>query len=312
MAEFELIADIRRRCGIAPPVTIGIGDDAAVLQHTAATTEVVTTDMLMEGVDFLVDEVAPELIGRKCLAVNLSDIAAMGAKPTAAFVSVALPIALGRPFADRFFAGLLDYAAAESVTIAGGDTNTWRGPLVCSITLLGEPVGGRPVLRAGAQPGDWLCVTGACGGSLAGRHLTFTPRLQEVAELVQRVTVRSMLDISDGLAADLHHLLKESGVGAIVDAAAIPIHADVALLPPIKTPLQRALSDGEDFELLFTIAAEDGPGLLQSWRHATPITRIGVITSSKGCWLQTATGQEPLLPLGWTHALDGSHGDGAR
>lgn len=308
--EFEFIEQLRRRCVVRPPVTVGIGDDAAVLEYPSAVTQVITTDLLMEGVDFVCESATPELMGRKSLAVNLSDLAAMGAWPTAVFVSVCLPRQYGRAFAARFQSGLQQLADEYEVTIAGGDTNSWDGPLVCSITAVGKPLGAKPVLRSGAQPGDRLLVTGACGGSLAGRHLFFTPRLKEVARLLELVPVRALIDISDGLSADLHHLLKSSGVGAIVDAAAIPIHPDVEALPAEKTPLQRALSDGEDFELLLTVSPTDAERLARDWDLSTPLTPIGTITGEPGCWLRGDDGRcQPLPPQGWSHdlgpALDG-------
>jgi len=192
------------------------------------------------------------------------------------------------------------------VTIAGGDTNSWDGPLVVSVTALGTPVGEQPVLRSGAKPGDWIVVTGACGGSLAGRHLTFTPRLAEAARLAEMVSLHAMIDISDGLAADLHHLLDESRVGAVIEAATVPIHVDVGQPADGRTALDHALADGEDFELIFTIAAEEGPRLLSAWEHPTPLTVIGRITSESGCHLQAADGTlEDLPPQGWTHSLGG-------
>jgi thiamine-monophosphate kinase len=303
--EFDFIDRIRRRATIRPPVRLGIGDDAAVLEHPAGTIEVVTTDLLMEGVDFLWPQTPATLIGRKSLAVNLSDLAAMACRPTAAFVSLALPQARGRAFADELMAGLLNLADEFQVAIAGGDTNSWNGPLVVSVTALGTPFSSQPVLRSGAQPGDWLFVTGACGGILAGRHLTFSPRLREAERLTQLASLHAMIDLSDGLAADLHHLLDESIVGADVVAAAILIHADAQEFRDGHSPLDHALSDGEDFELLFTVAAEDGQRLLAAWDLPTPLTRIGTITTEHGCRLHYADGTiTDLPPLGWTHPLD--------
>ncbi|OYW14239.1 MAG: hypothetical protein B7Z55_15940 [Planctomycetales bacterium 12-60-4] len=150
-----------------------------------------------------------------------------------------------------------------------------------------------------------LMVTGACGGSLAGRHLTFEPRLREAARLVELVDVHAMIDISDGLAADIHHVLDASHVGAILDAAAIPIHADVQRLPSDRTPLLRALSDGEDFELAFAVSPGDSAVLLQQWHEPTPLQVIGEITRETTCRLREPNGSlRELPPLGWTHAMD--------
>jgi thiamine-monophosphate kinase len=304
--EFAFIDRLRQRAALRPPVRLGIGDDAAVLEHAAGTVELVTTDMLMEGVDFLWPQTSAALIGRKSLAVSLSDLAAMAARPTAAFVSLALPRSRGPAFADELMDGLLALADEYGVTIAGGDTNSWDGPLVVSVTALGTPIADQPVLRSGAKPGDGVFVTGACGGSLSGRHLTFTPRLSEAARLIELVPLHAMIDISDGLAADLHHILKESGVGAELHAAAIPIHADVAPAD-FQTALDHALSDGEDFELLFTVAADDGSRLQSAWDHRIPLARIGEITSQPGCRLHHVDGSlTDLPPLGWSHSLGAS------
>lgn len=305
MSEFEFIAGLQSRSQPRPPVEVGIGDDAAVLHHSAEVREVVTTDMLMEGVDFLAETASPALMGRKSVAVNLSDIAAMGARPTAVFVSVAFPRARGRQFADEFMAGVFAISEEFGVTVAGGDTNTWHGPLVCSVTAIGEPWKSRPILRSGAQPDDVLWVTGACGGSLAGRHLTFTPRLREVERLLQLIEPTAMIDVSDGLAADLGHVLDASGVGALVDAASIPIHADVALSPNQQPPLRRALGDGEDFELVFSVSPQASELLQRAWCDATPITRIGVVTTDRAVLLQMPDGQRhPLGRAGWSHPFE--------
>lgn len=302
--EFALIDWIRSRVVDRDPVVVGIGDDAAVLRSHASRDWLVATDMIMEGVDFRLPDASPELVGRKALAVNLSDIAAMGGRPTAAFVSVALPIDRGVEFAKALHAGVLDLADQFDVVIAGGDTNSWRGPLVINITAVGEPLGSRSITRQGALPEDWIFVTGSLGGSLAGRHLTFEPRVREAKSLVELVDLHAMIDISDGLAADLHHILDGSGRGAIIEASAIPISEAARTAPGPLTALQHALADGEDFELIFTVSAEEGRQLLMRWNDATPITCIGRITAEPGCWIRyDAETREPLPPLGWTHAL---------
>lgn len=302
-AEFDFIAEIRRRAIAKPPVLVGIGDDAAVIRSTCPAGEVVTTDMLMEGVDFLMESATPEEMGRKALAVNLSDIAAMGARPTAAFVSVALPQDQGLEFARGVFAGLEAVAAEYDVSIAGGDTNSWRGPFVINLTVIGEPLGTAAILRSGARPGDVLMVTGACGGSILGRHLHFIPRLHEVRTLLDIVTPHALIDVSDGLAADLHHLLEESHVGAIVDATTIPIHPDARQMNDGVPPLRHALADGEDFELLLALAADDAARLTATWRHPTPITAIGRVTAERTVLINDGGKLSPLPAWGWTHPL---------
>ena len=303
--EFNLIDWIRSRVTDRNPVTLGIGDDAAALRVAGDRELLVATDMLMEGVHFTFPPATPQLAGRKALAVNLSDIAAMAGRATAAFVSVALPADRGFAFAQDVHAGLLELADEYDIVLAGGDTNSWRGPLVINVAVVGEPLGARPILRSGAQPGDWLFVTGSLGGSLAGRHLTFPPRLREVSRLVELVDLHAMLDISDGLAADLHHILKQSRVGAILDAEQIPVTAAATQQTTAdRSAFDRALSDGEDFELLFAVSPADGERLESHWHDETPVTRIGQITAEPGCWLKDRTGQLVALPpLGWTHVI---------
>lgn len=302
--EFKLIDWIRSKVIDRPPVRVGIGDDAAVLGSVAGKDWLVATDMLMEGVDFTFPPATPELAGRKALAVNLSDIAAMGGRPTAAFVSVALPIDRGVEFARSLHSGVLELADKYDVVLAGGDTNSWHGPLVINVAVVGEPWGTQSITRYCAKPGDWIFVTGWLGGSIGGHHLTFEPRVREAKLLTELVSVHAMIDISDGLAADLHHILERSRVGAIIDAAAIPISDAARLSSDDRTPLHHALADGEDFELIFTVSPDDGCKLLAEWRDLTPISHIGQITAEAGCWLRQHDDRlEPLPPLGWTHQL---------
>ncbi|CAK9028421.1 Thiamine-monophosphate kinase (TMP kinase) (Thiamine-phosphate kinase), partial [Durusdinium trenchii] len=224
--EFSFIEKLRRRANVLPAVHLGIGDDAAWLASSPHG-QLVAVDMLAEGRHFTFPEATPELVGRKALAVNLSDLAAMGGRPTSAFVSLMLPADRGSAFADRVMTGLLELAAEFQVTVAGGDTNSWAGPLVISVTVCGEPLDSRPILRRGACADDWLMVSGPLGGSFpSGRHLTFEPRVELAAYLVEHVQVHAMIDLSDGLGSDLRHLLDASEVGAILKADSIPIHED--------------------------------------------------------------------------------------
>lgn len=307
--EFELIDWIRAQIVDRPPVTLGIGDDAACLRPDGDRDMLVAVDMLMEGVHFTFPDATARLAGRKALAVNLSDIAAMAGRATAAFVSVALPNSRGMDFARDVHQGIIELADQFGVVIAGGDTNSWNGPLVISVTVTGQPLGSRPVCRQGARPGDWLFVTGQLGGSLpSGRHLTFLPRLNEVDQLAKLVELHAMIDISDGLAADLHHVLKASRVGAILQASEIPLTESALNSADGRSPLIHGLSDGEDFELLFAVAPDDGDRLISEWHDATSLTKIGEITADQGCWLRGVDGQlEPLRPMGWTHQLGQGH-----
>ncbi|MBN9121224.1 MAG: thiamine-monophosphate kinase, partial [Planctomycetes bacterium] len=176
-------------------------------------------------------------------------------------------------------------------------------PLVVSVTALGETNQRGVVSRSGARPGDWLFVTGPLGGSILGRHLDFTPRVREALALAGVVDLRAMCDISDGLAADLNHICEESGCGAVLNADAVPISDAARELSRTsgRPPLRHALGDGEDFELVFAVSAEDGAKLL----NAPPVpglAKIGACVES-GLWLETNGRREPLAPTGWVHAL---------
>lgn len=304
--EFDLIDRLRHATSAHPRVPVGIGDDAAILDWSHDPRCLVTVDMLMEGVDFTFDSATPEQIGRKALAVNLSDIAAMAGRPVACVVAVSLPRAGGFELGQRLHAGLAALAREFDVAIAGGDTNTWDGPLVLSITVLGEPVGRGPVLRSGAQPGDWIFVTGELGGSILGHHLDFTPRIREAQALHAAVPLHSLIDISDGLAADLGHILEESRQGAILDEAAIPIAPAARELSGRdgRSPLLHALGDGEDFELILTVAPADGVRLQTLGSAITRLTRIGEITATPGLQLRRPDGRlTPLEGTGWKHGF---------
>ncbi len=264
--EFAFIDWLRRRTLSAGRVLIGPGDDTAAVSWPAATPCLVTTDMLLEGSCFRLDEAGPRRVGRKAMAVNLSDIAAMAGIPVAAVVSVGLPRQGGRALAEELYLGLREMADAFDTAIVGGDTNSWDGPLVISVTVLGEPgasaTGVRPVRRSGAKVGDWLLATGAFGGSILGKHLDFAPRVREALSLHQAADLHAMIDISDGLAADVAKLCVESRCGAVLRAETIPLDPAAYRMTDDKTPLEHALGDGEDFELVFAVSPEDGRRLL--------------------------------------------------
>jgi thiamine-monophosphate kinase len=187
--------------------------------------------------------------------------------------------------------------------VVGGDTNTWDGPLVISVTLLGEETGRGPVTRRGARQGDWLMVTGTLGGSIRGKHLDFRPRVREAQRLHELVELHAMIDISDGLAADLGHLCDESGCGAALRAAAIPISAEAQRLNDGTPPLHHALGDGEDFELLFAVAPADGERLLtEQPLGAVRVAHVGECVAS-GLWIED-TQRRPLERLGYVHRLE--------
>ena len=295
MGEFDLIAWIRARSGGATDaVPLGIGDDCAIVRVGRGSDVLVTTDMLMDGRHFRLGEHTPEQVGYKALAVNLSDIAAMAGVPRAAFVAVALPRGEAVAIAHGLHAGMAPLAERFGVTLAGGDTNAWDGPLVVGVTLLGETTGSGPVRRSGARVGDAIFVTGPLGGSLAsGRHLRPEPRVHEALNLAMHVPIHAMIDLSDGLAADLGHILVESGgLGADLVAEAIPIHPDAEAMGRSagRTPLDRALGDGEDFELCLTIPAEYRAALIDEAPDGVDLHWIGTVAADPGIRLHLPDG----------------------
>jgi thiamine-monophosphate kinase len=313
--EFSFISWLRGRTLQAAKVLVGPGDDCAVLTPPSKPL-LITTDMLMDGTDFIIAEVGPRKAGRKAMAANLSDIAAMAGIPTAAVVSVALPIARSQrsentgekldgpfSFAKELYCGVREVANAFDVPIVGGDTNSWAGSLVITVTVLGEATGRGAVLRSGAKTGDWIFVTGPLGGSILGHHLDFTPRVREAIALNDAVSIHAMCDISDGLSADLNHILEESHCGAVLFADDIPISAAAHELSrqSNKTPLQHALGDGEDFELVFTVSPTDGEKLLRE-PPFPGLIKIGECLDS-GLWIQEGSERKRLDPTGWVHTL---------
>jgi thiamine-monophosphate kinase len=299
-SEFDYIAWLRSRTPSDPRVRIGPGDDTAALVPPSREL-LVTTDMLMDGTDFVLAEIGSRRAGRKAMSVNLSDIAAMAGVPTAAVVSVALPPA-SRQLAEDLYLGLREAADAFGVPVVGGDTNSWAGPLVVSVTVLGEATERGPVRRSGARPGDWLFVTGPLGGSILGHHLDFTPRVREALALHAAADLHALIDVSDGLAADLNHVLEESGCGAVLVAEAVPVSDAARELARTsgRTPLAHALGDGEDFELVFAVSPADGERLLRA--PPVPVWKVGECVGS-GLWLEEDGTRRPLEPTGWVHPV---------
>lgn len=296
MGEFDYIAWLRQRVSADSRVLIGPGDDCAVLDWSKFDDCVVTTDVLMDGRHFHLAEHGPRRVGRKALAVNLSDIAAMAAEPIAAVVGLVLPRVGGRSIAEGLFLGMRDMAAEFHTAIAGGDTNSWDGPLVISVTVLGTTAGRGAIRRNGAKSGDWLLVTGSFGGSLLGKHLDFTPRVHEALTLRQHAEIHAMIDVSDGLSADVGHLCEESRCGCVIRANDIP-------LSPACRSIDAALADGEDFELAFAVSPADGDRLIREQPlQSIPITAVGEFVES-GLWLDTAGQRTSLTPSGWEHEL---------
>jgi thiamine-monophosphate kinase len=266
--EFGLIRRLAAIAPVARAVVKGIGDDCAVLPWTRDAFLLWTCDMLVERVDFTRRD-APALVGRKALGVSLSDIAACGGIPRYALVALGLPSGIAAAYVQNLYRGMRKLAQEFGVSVVGGDIS--RAPAVTiDVSLLGEVRKKRLVLRSGARPGDIIFVTGRLGGSLAGRHLRFQPRVREAQQLVAHYGVHAMIDISDGLSSDVGHLIRASGVGADIYAELVPAYPGVNL--------EHALNDGEDFELLFTVNRTDARRLS---RRKTGFFPVGVITSEK-------------------------------
>ncbi len=307
--ERDLVRWLCKRLPAHPRMLVGPGDDAAILRTSDGANLVATTDMLMDGVDFELARHEPERIGRKALAVNLSDLAAMAATPVAALVSLALPRRGGEALAKRLYEGMLPLAVELDCPIAGGDTNSWDGPLVISVTALGEVPAERRWLRSGAQPGDAILVTGEFGGSILARQFAFTPRIREALSFAATTTVHAAIDVSDGLSLDLSRLCEASGCGANVNLAAVPISADAQRLAEQPgdgaTALEHALSDGEDFELILAVPPLAAGVLIAHQPSNVRVTRIGEFVSQPGLFSKLPDGTtQPLSARGFEHRLD--------
>jgi thiamine-monophosphate kinase len=363
--EFDFITQLREQIRSrqrSPRLSVGIGDDAAVIRQYSDRDFVLTTDLLVEGIDFHPQATPPQLLGHKALAVSLSDIAAMGARPRWALLSIGFCKDTWQSnFKDELFAGYLALADRYGVTLAGGDVSASQQIVIDSI-LVGEVTSGRAVLRSTARPGDQIFVTGSLGGAAAGlklielgarisrqetdgrrheperggnptvaegvtepraiasgsegysddiaiqslllRQLSPQPRVGWGIVLGEEQLATSMIDISDGLSSDLHHLCDESKVGAVIDAALLPLDDNVVQLCGRRAldPLALALHGGEDFELLFTVAPENVARLPKRVDNV-PISRIGKITQS-AVRIREKNREWDLQPQGFQHFSD--------
>ncbi|MBT1074747.1 thiamine-phosphate kinase [Geobacter grbiciae] len=320
IGEFGLIGRISSRVADGAGVRIGIGDDAAATEPTPGRWLLVTSDMLLEGIHFDLAFTDPYRLGRKSLAVNLSDVAAMGGEPRHFLLSLAVPTGVTVEFLDRFTEGMLDLAREHGVTLIGGDTCRSSNGLVISVTLHGEQVPELVVRRGGARPGDHVFVTGTVGDSALGlellrrgerrgwavdRHLDPTPRVRAGLALAGARLPSAMIDVSDGLVADLGHILDLSGVGACLKLDRLPLSPSFRELAPQMTPNPSLLSltGGEDYELLFTVPAdrseEVAPLLVETGCAAT---LIGEITDGRGLAVVGPDGREiPVTCGGYNH-----------
>ena len=305
--EWKLIEWIRSRTRLDPTAfPIGPGDDMALVGLGGESQCLLTIDALLEGTHFDLSKATPKQVGYKAMAVSLSDAAAMAAKPVCALAWAGLPENRDMAFAKDLSAGMADAAERFACPIVGGDITSWNQPLVTVGTaLVARPAGIIPIRRSGAKAGDLLFVTGELGGSVLGRHLAFTPRVTEARQLAALVTIHAMIDLSDGLSTDLGHIARESGVAAEIMADAIPVSEDAKRLAKEdgRTPLDHALNDGEDFELLLAVEPVDAQDLLkQNPLKSARLTHIGRVVEGGGVSLVAPDGSRAALePGGYEH-----------
>jgi thiamine-monophosphate kinase len=316
--EKALISEIRRMAkspGVSRIIQTGIGDDCAILRIPPGNDTLVTTDFSLEGVHFRRDWHPPESVGHRCLARGLSDIAAMGGEPVAFFLSLAVPRDLAQSWITRFTRGLLALASKHDVTLAGGDTAESPNGILADIIVFGTVPKGRAILRSGARPGDRIYVTGVLGAAAAAvhqfqagrgnkptlrtyaRHFYPEPRIEAARLLREKALVTAMIDLSDGLSTDLAHICEESGFGAEIRSAAIPLAR--AGKPAHSVTFEEALHGGEDYELLFTAPPTKRIPLEIA---GVRITQIGEITRSKQIRLVIESGtHRKVKAQGWEH-----------
>ncbi|MEN6309041.1 MAG: AIR synthase related protein [Anaerohalosphaeraceae bacterium] len=278
---------------------IGIGDDMAQVALDGGASVLITTDMLLDGVHFDLRTATLEQVGYKSMAASLSDCAAMATIPLCAVCAVGLPKGFGQQELKALYAGLLRAGRMFDCELIGGDITAWAEPaqrLAVNVTMLSKPTGYHPpVRRNGAKKGDTICVSGPLGGSLLGKHLSFVPRVQLALEMTRIAHINAMMDLSDGISTDLNRICTQSKVGALIEAAQIPISEAAR---QSADPLAAALNDGEDFELLFTVA----PDQWKKLESLSDIIRVGMVTDTGRMELQWPDGQiVPLEPKGFDH-----------
>ncbi len=303
--EQSFVAWAKMRARRLPQVKLGIGDDAAVLESTSTDT-VVTTDSQCDGVHFRLGEVTPRQIGRKLVNVNLSDLAAMAAEPKCVFLSMCLPNqetdSETEIIAAEIYEGVCEALARFNVALAGGDTNCWDGPLSLNMTAVGSVVDDVVWRRDGIQSEDTIVVTGPLGGSIAGKHLDFLPRIELMRKIRGKIDVHAAMDISDGLSVDLLRMCDSSNCGAILELDSVPITPQAHELSESsgKQPIEHALGDGEDFELLLSVPAS-AVEQLQSLVGAENAITVGQFTSRTGLWSRTGSKIRQLTSSGYVH-----------
>ena len=285
IGEFGLIDRIRKLIKTDASVVKGSGDDCAVLKFDRYRYQLFTCDMIVENTDFTLKD-DPYFIGRKSLAVSISDIAACAGLPKHCLVSLGIPADTSVEFIDKILKGMLSLVRKYNINLVGGDLSRAK-ELTIDVSMLGVVEKKNLILRSGAKIGDIIFVTGELGGSISGKHLKFTPRIKEARFLVKNFRVNSMIDISDGLAGDLGHILKESSRGAIIYEDLIPVSKQA------RNP-DDALYMGEDFELLFTMPRTESMKMLKKSAHN--FRAIGEITHKRyGLRLVDKTGKEKII-----------------
>ncbi len=327
LGEAGIIQLIKSKCPSKLPAYVckGIGDDCAVLNMEDDKALLVTTDTLIESVHFTDQTLPPESLGWKALAVNVSDIAAMGGTPRTAFLSIGVKPDSEVSFLEAFMLGFQCFAEKTGVILAGGNTVESPSFVVITVTLLGDCSRHRVIYRSGARVGDEVWVTGQLGNAAAGlfllrreslalsheheslvqAHQKPEPPVELARALGESGLAHAMIDLSDGIGKDLRHICDESGVGALLQASALPVSDSLLELGKKVgiSPLRWALHGGEDYQLLFTASPEDREKIL-SLANKGPyplVTKIGTIIQDKGIWLQTAEGVSPLKSRGYLH-----------
>jgi thiamine-monophosphate kinase len=286
LGEDRVIAELTKGLRLGKRVLLGPGDDCAVVKVGHAL-QLLKTDSIIEGVHFLVDADA-RWVGWKALCRAISDIAAMGAVPCAALITIAIPATTDLAWLRRLYEGIERAARKYGVSVVGGETSRSTGPVFLSVFLTGSPVRkDRFILRSGAKSGDAIFVTGRLGGSLSGHHLKFSPRLPESSWLAKEFPVHAMMDISDGLAADLPRMAHASGLGFCLERGNIPLNPGCTL--------EQGLQDGEDYELLFAVPPRIIEPLEQRWKKKFPRVRLSHI----GQFRKGATNS--IGASGWDH-----------
>ncbi|MDB5319310.1 MAG: thiamine-monophosphate kinase [Phycisphaerales bacterium] len=295
--EFDFIAWLRSQQTASALVPVPAGDDLAVLNWPKDDLLLVGVDQVLDGVHFDSAVYTPRQIGAKVMNRNLSDCAAMACLPAAAVVSAAMHRGSSLEYAKELYLGMKEAGDAFGCAIVGGDTGSWTGKLALSVTILGRSAGVTPITRKAAGAAQRIYVTGPLGGSVLGRHMSFTPRVLEARQIAATGAVRAMIDLSDGISRDLGHICRESGVGAILYADRIPVHADAGRMARAGwSPLEHALHDGEDYELLYVADREMPAGI--------PGIFVGITTAEPGVRLRTAAGGDVALEVkGWEHVL---------